>query len=243
MDPRQFFKRVAKQLGLMKREAESANEVSSPTNFEHRVHVDLDGSGQFVGLPPQWRRVVGRGMNRAPSPELSRSAFKRENANNSWKYPTPTDGTLNTSSRTNAERYATLAASLETPRLRASVADSQDLIIERLKRELRDYKARNSGDFEESVEDIFRAMARHSSSAISARTSPMKRLPVKQGNVNGAFSSSSSPSTSSVPDGLDSKKHTATLKRSESEVWVLKPCWFIVVSIASSAVITTAEEQ
>jgi len=44
---------------------------------------------------------------------------------------------------------------LETPRSRASVADNQDLIIERLKRELRDYKARNSHAFEESTEDMF----------------------------------------------------------------------------------------
>ena len=34
-------------------------EISSPTNFEHRVHSGFDHSnGVFVGLPSQWNSII-----------------------------------------------------------------------------------------------------------------------------------------------------------------------------------------
>ncbi|PWA03610.1 hypothetical protein BB558_000274 [Smittium angustum] len=35
------------------------SDVSSPTNFHHRVHVDFDpNSGMFIGLPDQWSKLL-----------------------------------------------------------------------------------------------------------------------------------------------------------------------------------------
>jgi len=34
-------------------------EISSPTNFEHRVHTGFDSSqGVFIGLPSQWNSIL-----------------------------------------------------------------------------------------------------------------------------------------------------------------------------------------
>lgn len=159
MDPRKFFKRLARDLGLLKTDSSTqrkSEKVSEPVNFEHRVHVAVDGdSGRFVGLPPQWRRVVGRQPDHDVSyPENSHSVPRRNltQRNRQILDDNALDHTL---SRTNTGNFTSFATSLETPRSRASVADNQDLIIERLKRELRDYKARNSHAFEESTEDMF----------------------------------------------------------------------------------------
>jgi len=35
-------------------------QISSPTNFEHRVHTGFDKrEGKFIGLPLQWASIVG----------------------------------------------------------------------------------------------------------------------------------------------------------------------------------------
>ena len=161
MDPRKFLKRLARDLGLLRNDSSTskpAEKVSEPANFEHRVHVALDeDSGKFVGLPPQWKQVVGKNkLSEDSSDEKPR--FASGKAFTQRRRRTHDDNALDRGlSRTNAGNFASFAASLETPRSRASVADSQDLIIERLKRELRDYKARNSGAFDESFEDVFRS--------------------------------------------------------------------------------------
>lgn len=164
MDPRKFFKRLARDLGLLKTDSSTqrkSEKVSDPVNFEHRVHVAVDGdSGRFVGLPPQWRRVVGRKQDRdVLYPENSHLIATRNltQRNRQILDDNELDHTL---SRTNAGNITSFATSLETPRSRASVADNQDLIIERLKRELRDYKARNLHAFEESTEDMFGNLSR-----------------------------------------------------------------------------------
>ena len=159
MDPRKFFKRLARDLGLLKTDSgtqKKSEKVSEPANFEHRVHVAVDGdSGRFVGLPPQWRRVVGRKPDHdVLYPESSHPALRRNFTQRNREVLD--DNALDDSlSRTNTGSFTNFTASLEAPRSRASVADNQDLIIERLKRELRDYKARNSHAFEESTENMF----------------------------------------------------------------------------------------
>ncbi|CAG2175973.1 unnamed protein product, partial [Oppiella nova] len=38
--------------------------ISSPTNFEHRVHTGFDRrEGKFVGLPPQWLSLIQGNTN------------------------------------------------------------------------------------------------------------------------------------------------------------------------------------
>lgn len=160
MDPRKFLKRLARELGLLRNDSTTtkpAEKVSEPANFEHRVHVALDeDSGRFVGLPPQWKQVVGKNKLDEYSTDETAPFVSRGKAFTQRRRRTHDDNALDRGlSRTNAGNFASFAASLETPRSRASVADSQDLIIERLKRELRDYKARNSGAFDESFEDVF----------------------------------------------------------------------------------------
>lgn len=156
MDPRKFLKRLATELGLMKNNSNTQKKrerVSEPANFEHRVHVALDeDSGRFVGLPPQWKQVVGKKSDDVSSSEVSHAASRRflPQRNRVMLDDSALDHTL---SRSNTGNFTSFAASLETPRSRASVADNQDLIIERLKRELRDYKARNPHGFEELRED------------------------------------------------------------------------------------------
>lgn len=165
MDPRKFFKRLARDLGLLKTDSSTqrkSEKVSDPVNFEHRVHVAVDGdSGRFVGLPPQWRRVVGRKQDRdVLYPETSHLLATRNFTRSNRKILDDNELDHTLSRTSNTGNITSLATSLETPRSRASVADNQDLIIERLKRELRDYKARNSHAFEESTEDMFGNLSR-----------------------------------------------------------------------------------
>ena len=185
MDPRKFFKRLARDLGLLKTDSNTqrkSEKVSEPVNFEHRVHVAVDGdSGRFVGLPPQWRRVVGRKPDHdVLYPEGSHSAVPRRNLTQRDRQILDDNALDHTLSRTNMGNYTSFATSLETPRSRASVADNQDLIIERLKRELRDYKARNSHAFEESSEDMFGNLSRVSQMQFSplAETQSHDTLPI-----------------------------------------------------------------
>lgn len=159
MDPRKFLRRLARDLGLLKHDSNTqkkSEKVSEPVNFEHRVHVKLDeDSGRFVGLPPQWKRVVGRKPDDISSPESARPTPRRNFTQRKREVLDDNTSLDHTLSRTSTANFTSFAASLETPRSRASVADNQDLIIERLKRELRDYKARNPQGFQESTEDVF----------------------------------------------------------------------------------------
>ncbi|XP_068713846.1 uncharacterized protein [Montipora foliosa] len=160
MDPRKFLKKLAREMGLLRNdttEAETvqAEKVSKPANFQHRVHVALDeDSGGFIGLPPQWKQVVGKNeLCRNSSIKSGVSALgKNLRRLHRQDYDNNTsDGTF---SNAKAGNFSRLSASLNTPRSRASVADNQDLIIERLKRELREYKAKNDVAFNELSEDL-----------------------------------------------------------------------------------------
>lgn len=155
MDPRKFLKRLARDMGLLGNDSEietpPTEKVSNPENFQHRVHVALDQNcGGFVGLPPQWKQIVGNNKLKG------NSTFENGKTLAQGRRDIHDDNSLGeTFSKTTARRgnIASLAASLETPRSRASVADNQDIVIERLRRELRDYKAKNAGAFNESSED------------------------------------------------------------------------------------------
>lgn len=159
MDPRKFLKRLARELGLLRSDPPPTEQkVSEPANFQHRVHVALDdNSGAFVGLPPQWKQIVAKTKpDEVSSHENARFAPGKTDFTQRRRRATSDDHAfVHAYSRTSKDNFSSFAASLETPRSRASVADSQDLIIERLKRELRDYKARNPHGFNESTEDVF----------------------------------------------------------------------------------------
>ena len=160
MDPRKFLKRLARELGLLRNDQSSSTaeqKVSQPANFQHRVHVALDeNSGGFVGLPPQWKQIVEKTKSDEDSlNENARSASGTRFAQRLRHKSDDHRALDRTYLRTSRENFASLAASLDTPRSRASVADSQDLIIERLKRELREYKARNPQGINESTQDVF----------------------------------------------------------------------------------------
>lgn len=44
-------------------------EISSPMNFEHRVHTGFDPyHGTFVGLPAQWKSIVEAEPNQSSQP-------------------------------------------------------------------------------------------------------------------------------------------------------------------------------
>lgn len=43
--------------------------ISTPSNFEHRVHTGFDRKeGVFVGLPPQWASLIHGGSSNRPKP-------------------------------------------------------------------------------------------------------------------------------------------------------------------------------
>lgn len=190
MDPRKFFKRLARDLGLLKTDSNTQNKsekVSEPANFEHRVHVAVDeDSGRFVGLPPQWRRVVGRKPDDDVLSSETTHPAPRRNLRLRNREILDDNALDHISSRTNTGNFTSLAASLETPRSRASVADNQDLIIERLKRELRDYKARNPHGFEESAEEVFLSGERYSTRNLSS-VSQMQFPPLDDNKSNNTF--------------------------------------------------------
>jgi len=160
MDPRKFLKRLARELDLLRNDQSSSTaeqKVSQPANFQHRVHVALDeNSGGFLGLPPQWKQIVEK--TKSDGDSLTENARSTSGTRFAQRLRHKSDDHRaldRTYLRTSRENFASLAASLDTPRSRASVADSQDLIIERLKRELREYKARNPQGITESTEDVF----------------------------------------------------------------------------------------
>lgn len=183
MDPRKFLKKLAREMGLLRNdtteaETQQAEKVSKPANFQHRVHVALDeDSGGFIGLPPQWKQVVGKNeLCRNSSIKSGVSALgKNLGRLHRQDYDNNTsDGTFSNAKVGNFSRFP---ASLNTPRSRASVADNQDLIIERLRRELREYKAKNDFVFKELSEDLqssrermfnsTRSLIRHATDTIS----------------------------------------------------------------------------
>lgn len=189
MDPRKFLRRLARDLGLLKTDTttqKKSDKVSEPVNFEHRVHVAMDeDSGRFVGLPPQWRQVVGRKSDDISSPKSVRPIPRRNFTRR--KHEMSDDNAFDhTFSRTSTANFASFAASLETPRSRASVADNQDLIIERLKRELRDYKARNPHGFEESTEDVFLSDKSYTARNMT-RGSQTQFSPLNEKSLNNTF--------------------------------------------------------
>ena len=139
MSFRKLVRRLLEDFGW----SDSKVEISSPMNFEHRVHVFLDETGRYIGLPPQWADLIGNKARRKvrrteSSPDML--AAKRRNAalrRTDSSDPRPQ----------NSRRREDFAGSLDKPRSRISVADDQDLIIERLKRELRDYKTNHPAEF------------------------------------------------------------------------------------------------
>lgn len=213
MDPRKFLKRLARELGLMKGDTatqKKAEKVSDPVNFEHRVHVALDeDSGGFVGLPPQWKRMAPvRKPDELLYPESARTASRR---NFTQRHREMLDDSAlgdHTLSRTRTENFTHFAASLETPRSRASVADSQDLIIERLKRELRDYKARNSHAFEESTEDAFLSGDRYTTRNLSSASQTQFTNNRSSNNTFPRFSRNSHESDELDEDALFSNERS-----------------------------------
>ncbi|XP_018407287.1 PREDICTED: serine/threonine-protein kinase PAK mbt isoform X1 [Cyphomyrmex costatus] len=51
---------IPTQLGIMFTKKKKKPQISTPTNFEHRVHTGFDKrEGKFVGLPLQWASIVG----------------------------------------------------------------------------------------------------------------------------------------------------------------------------------------
>ena len=50
-------------------------EISSPSNFQHRVHTGFDREqGVFVGLPAQWAGIIGNDTSR-PRPIVDPSSI------------------------------------------------------------------------------------------------------------------------------------------------------------------------
>ena len=99
--------------------------ISAPLNFEHKIHVEYDHRlGCYVGLPPQWQAILqndARKNNRARRLSCP-SSFSRRDQGLNGKLPHMEEDKLG------------------KPRMRVSIADEQDLIIERLKREYREFK-------------------------------------------------------------------------------------------------------
>lgn len=145
MNFRKLIRRISKEIGL----SAPPVEISAPMNFEHRVHVFLDDSGHYVGLPPQWSELIGNKARRKPRRTASSSElFLAARRNTAFRRGDASTGGLQ-------RQNGTLGGSLKNPRSRSSVADDQDLIIERLKRELRDYKMNHPLEFNNLIENSY----------------------------------------------------------------------------------------
>ena len=56
-----FFSESKKMFGKKKKK----QLISSPSNFEHRVHTGFDHQeGKYVGLPPQWQGIVHNALDK-----------------------------------------------------------------------------------------------------------------------------------------------------------------------------------
>ena len=121
--------------------------ISAPLNFEHKIHVEYDHRlGCCVGLPPQWQAISqndARKNNRArrlSCPSVLPSFSRRDqglNSKLSYYY------FLQEEEHKFYKFYYFLQEEehkLGKPRMRVSIADKQDLIIERLKREHRAFR-------------------------------------------------------------------------------------------------------
>ena len=54
--------------------------ISTPSNFEHRVHTGYDRRlGKYVGLPPQWASIIGAEETR-PKPIVDPSCITQTEA-------------------------------------------------------------------------------------------------------------------------------------------------------------------
>lgn len=57
---RQYADNCFLEAGTMFTKKKKKPQISTPTNFEHRVHTGFDKrEGKFVGLPLQWASIVG----------------------------------------------------------------------------------------------------------------------------------------------------------------------------------------
>lgn len=116
------FRRLIRRLSRREsKKARRGDKISLPTNFEHRVHVIVDKeTGQYIGLPTQWASIINTKVSRTPrrsnsSPDLRHHYAEKQNG-----------GLSNTN-----KHY------------RNSFQFDQDVTIERLKLELREYKAQS----------------------------------------------------------------------------------------------------
>lgn len=51
-------------------------EISTPSNFEHRVHTGFDrDQGKYVGLPPQWAGIIIPEENERRKPIIDASCI------------------------------------------------------------------------------------------------------------------------------------------------------------------------
>lgn len=58
-------------------------EISSPTNFEHRVHSGFDhDNGVFVGLPTQWNSIINEATEQQHSHHQQKQPSNNSSENN-----------------------------------------------------------------------------------------------------------------------------------------------------------------
>jgi hypothetical protein len=58
-------------------------EISSPTNFEHRVHSGFDhDNGVFVGLPTQWNSIINETTEQQQNQQHKQSLNNKSCENN-----------------------------------------------------------------------------------------------------------------------------------------------------------------
>lgn len=129
-----FFRRISKgERGSSRRHGS----ISLPSNFQHRTHVIKDPkTGKYVGLPPQWVSIMGSKTKQTPRRTVSSPDLRQHQPSNKQNGVARFNNSHILSEQTNS--------SLPRPRRRNSFQNNQDLTIERLKLELRDYKARTS---------------------------------------------------------------------------------------------------
>ncbi|XP_032228182.1 uncharacterized protein LOC5504030 [Nematostella vectensis] len=159
-----FLRRIARR---ERGKSRMHGKISTPTNFQHRVHVIVDkDTGQFIGLPPQWIAIMNT-KTRQParrtmsSPELRSHPVMRKQ-NGGLKSGASNGGVKNNSAEAIME-------ALQTPGSRSSIANDQDIVIERLKRELQDYREKSPDEFDTPISNLDSSDNRNDSHTVFQR--------------------------------------------------------------------------
>jgi hypothetical protein len=187
-----LFRRIS---GRERGNSRGHSTISLPSNFEHRAHVIIDQeSGKYIGLPPQWVSLMNNKIRQTPRRTVSSPDLRQHQPSNKQ----------NGVPRFNSHVFSDqMNSSLPRPRRRNSFQNDQESTIERLKVELRDYKARTSPVGDRTIENYSWPDGPSTLPRVNGKSNAIMR-------GNGRLKPATPLPSQSIPTSIN---------RSESSVW------------------------